>query len=52
MVLRGPSSPNECHRDEVLAAARAVLGRFGADADFRTSSDLARTSASPDFLVL
>ncbi|WP_329453253.1 hypothetical protein OG894_42465 (plasmid) [Streptomyces sp. NBC_01724] len=38
-------------RDDVLADAGTVLGRFGADADFRTSSDLARTSASPDFLV-
>ncbi|MFJ1679311.1 hypothetical protein ACIODT_30795 [Streptomyces sp. NPDC088251] len=38
-------------RDDVLADARMVLGRFGADADFRTSSDLARTSASPDFLA-
>ncbi|MFE5106953.1 hypothetical protein [Streptomyces sp. NPDC056663] len=38
-------------RDDVLADARTVLGRFGADANFRTSSDLARTSASPDFLV-
>jgi hypothetical protein len=38
-------------RNDVLADARTVLGRFGADADFRTSSDLARTSASPDFLA-
>ncbi|MER8096009.1 hypothetical protein [Streptomyces goshikiensis] len=28
-----------------------VLGRFGPDAVFRTSSDLARTSGSPDFLA-
>ncbi|WP_327114620.1 hypothetical protein OG206_10525 [Streptomyces sp. NBC_01341] len=38
-------------RDDVLADARSVLSRFGAGAVFRTSSDLARTSASPDFLV-
>ncbi|MFJ7410345.1 hypothetical protein ACIQWZ_05980 [Streptomyces sp. NPDC098077] len=38
-------------RDDVLADACSVLSRFGADADFRTSSDLARTSASPDFLA-
>lgn len=38
-------------RDDVLADARTVLGRFGADAVFRTSSGLARTTASPDFLV-
>lgn len=38
-------------RDDVLADARTVLGRFGADAVLRTSSDLARTSASPDFLA-
>ncbi|MEU0135799.1 hypothetical protein ABZ172_17485 [Streptomyces sp. NPDC006296] len=38
-------------RDEVLADARMLLSRFGADAAFRTSSDLARTSASPDFLA-
>ncbi|MET7500521.1 hypothetical protein [Streptomyces microflavus] len=38
-------------RDNVLADARSVLSRFGADADFRTSSDLARTSATPDFLA-
>ncbi|MFF9398951.1 hypothetical protein [Streptomyces sp. NPDC014744] len=37
-------------RDDVLADARTVLSRFGADAAFRTSSDLARTS-SPDFLA-
>ncbi|MFE5595090.1 hypothetical protein [Streptomyces sp. NPDC056549] len=38
-------------RDDVLADARAVLGRFGGDAVFRTSSDLARNSDSPDFLT-
>ncbi|MEU2134755.1 hypothetical protein [Streptomyces sp. NPDC018352] len=38
-------------RDDVLADARSVLSRFGADAEFRTSSDLARASASPDFLA-
>ncbi|MFJ1798186.1 hypothetical protein [Streptomyces sp. NPDC088180] len=38
-------------RDDVLADACSVLSRFGADADFRTSSDLARTCASPDFLA-
>lgn len=37
-------------RDDVLADVRTVLSRFGADAVFRTSSDLARTS-SPDFLA-
>ncbi|MFI8006560.1 hypothetical protein [Streptomyces sp. NPDC086010] len=37
--------------DDVLADARMVLSRFGADAAFRTSSDLARTSTSPDFLA-
>ncbi|MEU1087492.1 hypothetical protein ABZ401_11775 [Streptomyces sp. NPDC005892] len=37
-------------KDEVLTDARTVLGRFGPDAVFRTSSDLARHSASPDFL--
>ncbi|WP_406251406.1 hypothetical protein [Streptomyces cyaneofuscatus] len=38
-------------RDDVMADACSVLSRFGADADFRTSSDLARTSTSPDFLA-
>ncbi|MFC7922080.1 hypothetical protein [Streptomyces cinereoruber] len=38
-------------RDDVLADARTVLGRFGADAVFRTSSDLAGASDSPDFLA-
>ncbi|MFG2590076.1 hypothetical protein [Streptomyces sp. NPDC048438] len=38
-------------RDDVLADARMVLSRFGADAVFRTSSELARASASPDFLT-
>ncbi|MFE2237622.1 hypothetical protein ACE1OA_18295 [Streptomyces sp. JL2001] len=38
-------------RDDVLADAWTLLGRFGADAVFRTSSDLARTSSSPDFLA-
>ncbi|MFF3774434.1 hypothetical protein [Streptomyces sp. NPDC002232] len=38
-------------REDVLADARTVLGRFGDDAVFRTSSDLARDSASPDFLA-
>ncbi|MFE9726342.1 hypothetical protein ACFYQ5_22770 [Streptomyces sp. NPDC005794] len=38
-------------RDDVLADARTVLSRFGADADFFTSSDLALTSTSPDFLA-
>ncbi|MEU0985935.1 hypothetical protein [Streptomyces sp. NPDC005953] len=38
-------------RNEVLADARTVLGRFGGDAVFRTSSDLARGSTSPDFLA-
>lgn len=37
-------------KDDVLADARTVLGRFGPDAVFRTSSDLARGSSSPDFL--
>ncbi|WP_405665489.1 hypothetical protein OG379_26305 [Streptomyces sp. NBC_01166] len=38
-------------RDDVLADARMVLSRFGAAAVFRTSSELARASASPDFLT-
>lgn len=38
-------------RADVLADARTLLGRFGAEAAFRTSSDLARTSDSPDFLA-
>lgn len=38
-------------RDDVLADAGAVLSRFGDDAEFRTSSDLACTSTSPDFLA-
>ncbi|MGW4239780.1 hypothetical protein ACWEJP_23685 [Streptomyces sp. NPDC004749] len=38
-------------RDDVLADARTVLDRFGADAVFRTSSDLARSATSPDFLA-
>ncbi|MFJ8881962.1 hypothetical protein ACIRJR_00935 [Streptomyces sp. NPDC102402] len=38
-------------RDDVLADARMVLSRFGTDAVFRTSSELARVSASPDFLA-
>ncbi|WP_052499179.1 hypothetical protein [Streptomyces vietnamensis] len=38
-------------RDDVLADARSVLDRFGGDAVFRTSSDLARNSTSPDFLA-
>ncbi|WP_299538716.1 hypothetical protein [uncultured Streptomyces sp.] len=37
-------------KDQVLADARTVLARFGPDAVFRTSSDLARFSSSPDFL--
>ncbi|WP_406187190.1 hypothetical protein [Streptomyces sp. NBC_01006] len=39
------------NRDEVVADARTVLGRFGPSAAFRTSSDLALTSDSPDFLA-
>ncbi|MFE3859941.1 hypothetical protein ACFXPT_05850 [Streptomyces goshikiensis] len=42
---------SRANRDEVLADARTVLGRFGPEAVFRTSSDLARTSDSPDFLA-
>ncbi|MCX4625289.1 MULTISPECIES: hypothetical protein [unclassified Streptomyces] len=35
----------------MLADARTVLGRYGPNPVFRTSSDLARTSDSPDFLA-
>ncbi|MFI6006162.1 hypothetical protein ACIA98_38275 [Streptomyces sp. NPDC051366] len=42
---------SRANRDEVLADARTVLGRFGPNAVFRTSSDLARTSDSPDLLA-
>ncbi|MFJ6578795.1 hypothetical protein ACIQMY_22850 [Streptomyces sp. NPDC091368] len=38
-------------RDDVLADARTVLGRFGDDASFRTSSHLAWNSDAPDFLT-
>ncbi|MGW7099703.1 hypothetical protein [Streptomyces sp. NPDC054838] len=38
-------------RDAVLADARTVLDRFGPDAAFWTSSDLARTCDAPDFLA-
>ncbi|MER6201108.1 hypothetical protein ABT234_27545 [Streptomyces sp. NPDC001586] len=38
-------------RDAVLADARTVLDRFGPDAAFWTSSDLARGSDAPDFLA-
>ncbi|MER5778185.1 hypothetical protein ABT144_28605 [Streptomyces sp. NPDC002039] len=38
-------------RNMVLADARTVLDRFGPDAVFWTSSDLARTSDAPDFLA-
>ncbi|MFE5524257.1 hypothetical protein ACFQ9Q_42040 [Streptomyces virginiae] len=38
-------------RDAVLADARTLLDRFGPDAVFRTSSDLARTCDAPDFLA-
>ncbi|MEV6580531.1 hypothetical protein AB0M92_20460 [Streptomyces sp. NPDC051582] len=38
-------------RDEVLADAGTVLARFGPDATFWSSSEEARTSASPDFLA-
>ncbi|MFJ7155737.1 hypothetical protein ACIQUQ_12430 [Streptomyces sp. NPDC101118] len=38
-------------RDDVLADARTVLGRFGADAVFLTNSDLAGASEAPDFLA-
>ncbi|MCA6090899.1 hypothetical protein LE181_01720 [Streptomyces sp. SCA3-4] len=38
-------------RDVVLADARIVLHRFGPDAVFWSSSDLARTSDAPDFLA-
>ncbi|MFJ9551493.1 hypothetical protein [Streptomyces erythrochromogenes] len=38
-------------RDMVLADARTVLDRFGLDAAFWTSSDLARTCDAPDFLA-
>ncbi|WP_051833317.1 hypothetical protein [Streptomyces katrae] len=42
---------SRANRDEVLAVARTVLSRFGPNAVFRTSSDLALTSDSPDFLA-
>ncbi|MFE1559790.1 hypothetical protein ACFW6V_32980 [Streptomyces sp. NPDC058734] len=38
-------------RDAVLADARTVLDRFGPDAAFWTSSDLARGCDAPDFLA-
>ncbi|MEU4731931.1 hypothetical protein [Streptomyces sp. NPDC023588] len=38
-------------REAVLADARTLLGRFGPDAVFWTSSDLARGSDAPDFLA-
>ncbi|MEU9165405.1 hypothetical protein AB0D29_34650 [Streptomyces sp. NPDC048424] len=38
-------------KDAVLADARTLLDRFGPDAAFWTSSDLARTSDAPDFLA-
>ncbi|MFC9587890.1 hypothetical protein ACFVJ8_34375 [Streptomyces yangpuensis] len=38
-------------RDRVLSDARNVLDRFGPDATFWTSSDLAHTSDAPDFLA-
>ncbi|WP_330261045.1 hypothetical protein [Streptomyces sp. NBC_00539] len=38
-------------RDDVLTDARTVLARFGPGAGYWSSSDLARTSTSPDFLV-
>ncbi|MGW7454148.1 hypothetical protein [Streptomyces sp. NPDC054787] len=38
-------------RDAVLADARTLLDRFGPDAAFWTSSDLARGSEAPDFLA-
>lgn len=38
-------------RASVLADAETVLSRFGTEATFRTSSDLARTSTTPDFLA-
>ncbi|MFD0354473.1 hypothetical protein ACFVHW_12135, partial [Streptomyces sp. NPDC127110] len=38
-------------RDAVLADARTVLDRFGPDAAFWTSSDLARACDAPDFLA-
>ncbi|MFD9518859.1 hypothetical protein [Streptomyces sp. NPDC059979] len=38
-------------RGMVLADARTLLDRFGPDAAFRTSSDLARTCDAPDFLA-
>ncbi|WP_079191465.1 hypothetical protein [Streptomyces sp. CB00455] len=38
-------------RDAVLADARTLLDRFGPDAAFWTSSDLARGSDAPDFLA-
>ncbi|MFE9933955.1 hypothetical protein [Streptomyces sp. NPDC005533] len=38
-------------RDAVLADARTLLDRFGPDAAFWTSSDLARDCDAPDFLA-
>ncbi|MFD5513738.1 hypothetical protein ACFWIB_39285 [Streptomyces sp. NPDC127051] len=42
---------SRANRDEILADARTVLRRYGPSAAFRTSSDLALTSDSPDFLA-
>lgn len=42
---------SRANRDEVLADARTVLGRYGPHAVFRTSSDLAKAADSPDFLA-
>ncbi|MCP3818376.1 hypothetical protein NLX86_09680 [Streptomyces sp. A3M-1-3] len=38
------------NKEELLEDARILLLRFGADARFWTTSDLARTSTNPDFL--
>ncbi|MEV7444934.1 hypothetical protein AB0O22_28045 [Streptomyces sp. NPDC091204] len=38
-------------RDAVLADARTLLDRFGPEAEFWTSSDLARGCDAPDFLA-
>lgn len=49
--FEGSPLRNREDRDRVLADARTVLDRFGPDAAFWTSSDLARSSDAPDFLA-
>ncbi|MCS0635828.1 hypothetical protein NX801_09140 [Streptomyces sp. LP05-1] len=49
--LEGRPVRARADRNDVLADARTVLGRFGAGAVFRTSAERARASASPEFLA-